>query len=177
MNCKQAHDDIALYVGNDLSDTAVQRLERHLAQCPSCKKHYQNMSESWKMLRESGDQLLVSSLHDSVWPDVSVQLAKNHRERHKFNGWIPATAVLAASFIIFLVSDFSVQQPVNTSPSMPASFNSNPIPFQGISNIGPAEENELKLEEEKKKAENNRFSDQFQKSDQFLKYIYSPVDK
>ncbi len=174
MNCKQAYDDIALYVGNDLSDEAIPKLERHLGNCPNCKKHYQSMKNSWSLLHESGDQFLVESLHDSVWPDVSVKLAKRQEERHQFNGWIPAAAILAASFVVFLVSDVSVHQAGNSVPSVPASFSTNPLSLPGASNLLPANETELKLGFKNNEEKSQRNPDNFDSSEKFLNLIYSP---
>ena len=174
MNCKQAYDDIALFVGNDLSDEAIPKLESHLENCPNCNKHYQSMKNSWKLLHESGDQFLVESLHDSVWPDVSVKLAKRQEERHQFNGWIPAAAVLAASFVVFLVSDVSIPHTDNSDPSIHTSFSTSPISLPGVSNAVPMDENELKLDSEKNKKNTNRIPENLDPSDKFLNLIYSP---
>ncbi len=50
MNCTMARQQMALRVGNDLSQSGVFQVERHLLTCPQCRELYERLEESSEVL-------------------------------------------------------------------------------------------------------------------------------
>jgi len=101
MNCKRARTDVALGVGGDLDDTASQMLERHLATCPECRKYRRQMEAGLRTLYGPSN-ISTHDLSDSVWPGLLKRLPSReeiHRS-NRFNGWLPAAAVLTACLAV-----------------------------------------------------------------------------
>ena len=110
MNCKRAQAQIALSVGGDLDDAAELELGEHLESCTCCKRHRQQMTDTWELLLEREDE--PSDPHDSVWPDLQVRLPDRREflSRARFNGGVVALAVAAV-----LLAMVSVWRTANTS--------------------------------------------------------------
>ncbi len=126
MNCKRANAEIALWVGNDLDESAERSLRRHLAKCPGCRKHWRKMKASLRMLQEN-DEDLSETRDISLWPRLSVALATAEEQNahgSRFNGWVPALAVAAACLAMISLS--------NNTPPVERSNEARPIPVQPI---------------------------------------------
>ncbi|MCH8828555.1 MAG: zf-HC2 domain-containing protein [Planctomycetes bacterium] len=102
MNCKRARLEVALWVGNDLDGKAEQVLKEHLAECGRCRIHWKRMKESLRHLHDPEDSAAYR-IDSSIWPDLLSQLpTRGDGPRPvEFNGWLPATAVVAACLAIF----------------------------------------------------------------------------
>ncbi len=126
MKCKQARSDIALFVGNDLQEKSAHELEQHVTKCPQCSEHLTSMQETIRVF-EQIDAGLDTSRNKSLWPGLSkkirhIELASSQRDR--FNGWVPAVAIVAACILIAVVSDVSTPYApsrVVSPTAMPAS--------------------------------------------------------
>lgn len=110
MFCRRARRDIALYIGDDLDDASKRRLKRHLAACPRCRAHYQQVKASLSPLYERDDSAPEpADDHDSIWPGMIIRLpaVEKQREAPRFNGWLPAMAVAASclAIVVFARTD------------------------------------------------------------------------
>ena len=124
MNCKQAKAEIALWVGNDLNESAERSLRRHLSRCLGCRKHWRRMKASLRMLQEA-DEVPSTTEDVSLWPRLSAKLSaaeEQNARRSRFNGWVPALAVAAACLAMISLS--------NSTPPAERSSNTPAVPVQ-----------------------------------------------
>jgi len=101
MSCKQFKSQIALWVGNDLDDSSVGSVQRHLAVCDDCRRHWQAMKSCFKSLQRPRDEPPQVE-HRALWPRMAPRIAQieNARQRQRFNGWAAAASVIAACCVL-----------------------------------------------------------------------------
>lgn len=106
MNCRRAQREIALWVGHDLDEASARSLERHLACCPGCREHAQQMSRCVHALQNPEQEPREFHAY-SLWPALSAKLsfADKQLAAQRFNGWLPAM-VMAASVACLLTAVF-----------------------------------------------------------------------
>lgn len=124
MNCRQAKTEMALWVGDDLDEASARQVERHVAVCPECRDALVALRQSQSVLqalagsKHAGDVdaallkpassnlvRLASDGFESLWPAVSRRLPGQSGARmRRFNGWLPAAAVMAACVAILVVT-------------------------------------------------------------------------
>jgi hypothetical protein len=123
MNCRHARSDLALWVGQDLTDKQRRdELRRHVARCPECRSHYKRLKDSLRVL-EDADRSPTYEAADSLWPELSNRIqrrAAQHGPASRFNGWLPFVAVTAASALLVVAME--------TRPAPQPSFSVAPIP-------------------------------------------------
>lgn len=51
MNCDQARERLALFAGGDLEGTEAATLDRHLQECPGCRRFYEGLENNHALLR------------------------------------------------------------------------------------------------------------------------------
>lgn len=123
MNCKLAEQNLALWVGGDLDEASVRELEEHLALCSACRAVGRRLKSTQRTLVKAshieltrpkakatgttngGGQVQMLRDHDeSVWPNVArgLRALEARKRRQRFNGWVPAAAVIAACLAIIL---------------------------------------------------------------------------
>lgn len=73
MKCKTARQKISLLVGDDLSQNEIEPVQEHIAECPPCQKHVENMLDSSDVLTIYRAEAL-SQRQSSVWESVVEQL-------------------------------------------------------------------------------------------------------
>lgn len=118
MNCKQAQQDIALFVGHDLDDPRERDdVKRHVATCPDCRQHYRRMKGALKVLGQA-DAPETYTATGSLWPELAGRI--NEREwvspRSHFNGWAPFVAMTAACLVMMFVISEPGQSPSPMGP-------------------------------------------------------------
>ena len=102
MNCRAARKRIGLWVGNDLSQSAIESLEQHIENCPKCQ-------ERAEVLLSSSDVLLafntetVRSPSDSVWDDVRQQIEADPRRERLRSHQLTGGLLLAAAMLLLAV--------------------------------------------------------------------------
>lgn len=105
MNCKQAQQDISLFVGQDLDDPRQRDdVKRHVATCPDCRQHYRRMKGALKVL-SSSDVPETYTTTGSLWPELASRIndRRSDRPRSRFNGWAPFVAMTAACLVLMVV--------------------------------------------------------------------------
>jgi predicted anti-sigma-YlaC factor YlaD len=105
MNCRQAQQDIALFVGQDLDDPRERDdVKRHVATCPDCRAHYRRLKGTLKVLAHA-DAPETYTTTGSLWPELAGRI-NNRRPtgpRGRFNGWAPFVAMMAACLVLMVV--------------------------------------------------------------------------
>ena len=81
MNCTIARQQIALWVGDDLSQSAVMSLTSHVDNCSSCHEYREELFHSTDVLVTFNSQSLPDRKRDSVWSAVKEQLPSQVSER------------------------------------------------------------------------------------------------
>jgi hypothetical protein len=116
MNCRQAQQDIALFVGHDLDDPRERDdVKRHVATCPDCREHYRRLKGTLKVLSHA-DAPETYTTTGSLWPELAGRI-NNRRPsgpRGRFNGWAPFVAMTAACLMLVVV----VNEPANPTGTM-----------------------------------------------------------
>ncbi len=139
MNCRQAKQNLALWVGDDLEPSAIVALERHISVCPGCREAWVQLRQSQEALATAAKCLPATSLRaesslpgveqpavDSLWPAISRRLPMpaSSMQRPRFNGWVPGLAVAVACVAVMIVAVRNVTQsnvPMQAHPSSPFS--------------------------------------------------------
>jgi hypothetical protein len=134
MNCRQAQQDIALFVGHDLDDPRERDdVKRHVATCPGCRAHYRKMKGTLKVLAQA-DAPETYTTTGSLWPELAGRI-NNRRPtgpRGRFNGWAPFVAMTAACLVLMVV----VNEPQNPTGPMGPTTAKGPT-IQVIPTSGP----------------------------------------
>ena len=101
MNCKRAKTEIALWAGGDLEPESARSLQRHLAICPRCREHRDNLQHSLQLLQET-QSATVTETRESIWPALARHLPTHDeiRRAERLNRWLPAAAALVASLAL-----------------------------------------------------------------------------
>jgi predicted anti-sigma-YlaC factor YlaD len=107
MNCRQAKLEIALCVGEDLTDAdRREQLRRHLTGCPECRTHFKQLKGMFQVLEEAEEQQTYDSA-DSLWPSLAGRLGqpRPRRQGPRFNGWVPFSVMAAACVLLMIVME------------------------------------------------------------------------
>lgn len=115
MNCEQARRLLPLWVGHDLPDAGdVEALQVHVAGCSQCRAQQRRLQQSLDALQSLSTLAIdvgrESGSRPSLWPRVAAALPEWPRGRDRFNGWIPASAMVLAASLMVAVSISSVQR-------------------------------------------------------------------
>ncbi|MEX1231301.1 MAG: zf-HC2 domain-containing protein [Planctomycetaceae bacterium] len=150
MNCKLAEQNLALWVGGDLDETSVRELEEHLALCSECRAAGRRLKSAQRVLvkashvetvrsvksapaakSKSAGKIQIQSLRAqskegqdvSIWPNVarSLRALEARKRKQRFNGWIPAAAVIVACLAIILSPRTAVYNPSRGVPPLDTS--------------------------------------------------------
>ncbi len=108
MNCRQAKADIALWIGEDLTDRSRREdLRRHVSACAGCRRHYKRLKGALQVL-EHADQEQTYDVSDSVWPELARRIEQQSQPGSRparFNGWLPFVAMTAACVALVFVME------------------------------------------------------------------------
>lgn len=107
MNCRQAKRDIALCVGEDLTDAdRRQKLRHHLTGCPECRAHFKRLKGMFHVLEQAECQQTYDTT-DSLWPGLVGRLGRPRPplQGPRFNGWVPFSVMAAACVLLMIVME------------------------------------------------------------------------
>lgn len=125
MNCRTARKQIALLVGDDLSQPEAAELMVHLRACPECAENRREMGASSGVLSACNDEP-VRRDHESLWPDVRANLqvmeAYQPPRRRLAPGSVMAVAVAVCVTFAAIAPDlFHADRPAFSGQTMPVS--------------------------------------------------------
>lgn len=60
MKCAEVRELLGNYMDQELTESMMQRIERHLLRCPSCAYELRSMEQARAMLRQGVDSPMVS---------------------------------------------------------------------------------------------------------------------
>lgn len=105
MDCRRAKAEIALWVRQDCDRVAELHLEQHLTRCPNCREYRQRIQHTLETVQDVMTEPGGDPVH-SLWPRVAARLDayEESLRRSRFNGWVPALAMAAASVMIFVLA-------------------------------------------------------------------------
>lgn len=105
-NCHQVRQRLPLLAESDLPVAERTVVERHLLQCPECRRQLSLTGESQAVLHEVRAVRPVEG-NASVWPAVERQLAGvPFRQRAERPGWIPVGALTTACAALLFIGVF-----------------------------------------------------------------------
>lgn len=126
---------ISVFMDGELPSPWKEKMETHLAQCPSCKKSLENYRQLFAPVKETvfDEKALMEAAKDRVWQNMaqSLQSRRQHRAkprsfagmlRHRVSVSMPAVAAAAAVFVImasFLVGGRFTSQPAAVQVAAP----------------------------------------------------------
>ncbi len=133
--CNGLKSRVALAVGNDLSGSELELLEKQLKNCDQCRSQYEELQKSYDALQNQFDSAPVPSLQDSVWPKVSAKIAAHRRKNRptRFNFLLPTLTTVACCLALLLVTN----SPHPERQSFPNPTNSYQPVFIGDQNLSP----------------------------------------
>jgi hypothetical protein len=102
MNCRAARKQIGLWVGNDLSQSAIESLEQHIENCPKCQQRAEALLSSSDVLLAFNTET-VRSPSDSVWDDVRQQIEADPRRERRHSHQLTGGLLLAAAMLLLAV--------------------------------------------------------------------------
>jgi hypothetical protein len=106
MNCRQAQREIALLIGEDLSeDDRREEVEQHLKRCPGCREHRARAASALAAITTAEPQSTFESVH-SLWPGVRRRLAQPPApvpRQWDWKAWAPFAAGVAACASLLLI--------------------------------------------------------------------------
>lgn len=115
MNCRQAKREIALCVGEDLTDADRRaELRGHLTGCPDCREHLKRLKGMFQVFERAEGQQTYDCA-DSIWPGLSGRLGQPRPRLPgpRFNGWVPFSVMAAACVLLMIVMEM---QPSSGTP-------------------------------------------------------------
>jgi len=116
MNCRAARKRIGLWVGNDLSQSAIESLEQHIENCPKCQERAEALLSSSDVLLAFNTET-VRSPSDSVWDDVRQQIeADPRRERLRSHQLTGGLLLAAAMLLLAVLPDLLATTPARVFP-------------------------------------------------------------
>lgn len=114
MNCRTAKKQIALWVGNDLSQSAIESLEHHIENCPKCQDRAEALLSSSDVLLAFNTET-VRSPSDSVWDGVRQKIEEDPRRDTRRSGQITGALFLAAAMLLIAVLPDLIATPPSPS--------------------------------------------------------------
>jgi len=102
MNCRAARKQIGLWVGNDLSQSAIESLEQHIENCPKCQERAEALLSSSDVLLAFNTET-VRSPSDSVWDGVRQQIEADPRRERRRSYQLTGGLLLAAAMLLLAV--------------------------------------------------------------------------
>jgi len=111
MKCREAHSQMALYLGHDLPDRAEwEEVRRHISTCSSCRTHFRKLRSAMNALDQAETESTYE-VRNSMWPELRERINSQPRKRSEgvYNKWLPMASVVVAC-LAFVAVWF--QQPI-----------------------------------------------------------------
>jgi hypothetical protein len=135
VSCRAARKQIPLWVGYDLSQSAVESLELHIENCPECQEYAEVLLSSSEVLLAFNSETARPS-SDSVWDGVRLKIKGDRQCESRRSLHLSAGLLVAAMLLLLAVlPDFFATVPVRAIPvsDAPPSF----VPPSGYSPFYP----------------------------------------
>lgn len=156
MKCREAHSQMALYLGHDLSDRAEwEEVRRHISTCSSCRTHFRKLRSAMNAL----DQAETESTYEvrsSMWPELRQRINAQPRKRSEgtYNKWLPMASVMVACFAFVAVwfqQPLPPNAPVQHTPKGMYSLDFGTTPSTDRPKVDRSEEKSKEDDEQKKR--------------------------
>jgi anti-sigma factor RsiW len=118
--CRRVRENLSAHLDGELQGDARRLITDHLAECDACRRHFEQMKETWQLLDELEAPLVRRELSDEVWTKI-------HRERRagpvgrleRLTGARGLVAGLAASAAaaVFLFGLYISSEPLGEVPT------------------------------------------------------------
>ena len=116
VSCRVARKQIPLWVGYDLSQSAVESLEDHIENCSGCQEHAEVLLSSSEVLLAFNSETARSS-SDSVWDGVRLKIGEDPQRERRRSRQLSGGLLLAAVLLLLAVlPDFFATAPVRVVP-------------------------------------------------------------
>jgi hypothetical protein len=103
MNCREAQNEIALLVGQDLEDRQrVRQVNLHLHDCPQCRAHQRQLKQALSAIERS-EVAETYEVRNSLWPKVAARLDAPRVRVSPFKTWLPIASFMAACLMLAVV--------------------------------------------------------------------------
>ena len=121
--CWCARRQLALLVGDDLSDPERRSVELHLSTCPACRERLASLERSHAAMLGDWGAAADSLADSSLWPSLRSCIAHTDLSRTQRRSLLPVGALVAASLAIATIlwnrpaghsSDLGLTLPLNS---------------------------------------------------------------
>jgi hypothetical protein len=100
--CVWVRRQVALYVGEDLTDEEKRSVESHLRVCIPCRDHMKSLQRSRQVMVSCRSSSSEGEEAASIWPTLKSSL-RHRRPQHTGSNWLPVGAMMAACLAIGVV--------------------------------------------------------------------------
>jgi len=118
MKCQYFQKNAALFIGGELSSQKTKKLHKHLDQCMSCRKYFENLQISKRLfskaIREQSIAPLDQSFTESVMnhiPDKQLTYITPRKTSKLRLTWAGPAAALVITFAFFIIRGFIMNKP------------------------------------------------------------------
>jgi hypothetical protein len=101
IGCNKIRRLLCLSTAGDLDEAAARRVRLHLVGCVPCRQAAREVIQSQGAL-ELVRQSAGSAGHQSLWPELSVRIARLRQDPGGLSGWIPVGALAAACLAVYI---------------------------------------------------------------------------
>src|SRR5262245_7892592 len=102
--CVLFQNHLALYAGDDLSESEARAVETHLQCCPACRRRVDTLAQSRRLLTDCiANPVDTEPLGSSMWPALASRLRERSVRQRPRASWLPMGAMVAASVAIGVV--------------------------------------------------------------------------
>lgn len=118
--CRRVRENLSAHFDGELKQGARRRIDEHLAECQECRKVYQELKETWRLLDELEEPIVRRELADQLWTRIEAE--KKAGWRGRLERWTGASGIaggLAASLAaaVFLFGLYLSSKPISDLPS------------------------------------------------------------
>lgn len=118
--CRRVRENLSAHFDGELKQGARRLIDEHLAECPECRRHYQELKETWRLLDDLEQPVVRRELADQLWERIEEEKKAGWRGRlERWTGASGIAAGLAASVAaaVFLFGLYLSSKPISDLPS------------------------------------------------------------
>ncbi|MBI4834892.1 MAG: zf-HC2 domain-containing protein [Planctomycetes bacterium] len=134
MKCSKVSENLSAHLDKALDEATTKSVSEHLASCPACRKEFNLLKATWKMLDEFKPVPVPEGFADRIMERVQSGEIRV-TPRHLIPAWVPYLASAAVLLLTITIGIFY-------SPSIPQMNESNAVSDSFIDELAAIEDME-----------------------------------